>query len=50
METTEREGLDSMDWTEGHSDCGAGRMEKSKAVAERLRGTAEKTGRAEGET
>ena len=47
METTEREGLDSMDWTEGHSYCKAGRDEKSKSVAERLRETAEKTGTAE---
>ena len=23
METTEREGLDNMDWMEGHSDCKA---------------------------
>ena len=29
-ETMEREGLDNMDWTEGHSDCRAGRKEKSK--------------------
>ena len=34
-ETTEREGLDNMDWTEGHSDCRAGRDMKSKSVAER---------------
>ena len=31
----EREGLDSMDRTEGHSDCRAGREEKSKSMAER---------------
>ena len=37
-----------MDWTEGHSDCRAGRVEKSKFVAERSRGMAEKTGRADG--
>ena len=43
-ETTERQGLDNMDWTEGHSDCRAGRDEKSKSVAERSRETAEKTG------
>ena len=49
METTEREGLDSMDWTEGHSDCRAGRVEKSKFVAERSRGTAKKTGKVEGD-
>ena len=48
-ETTERDGLDSMDWTEAHSDCRAGREEKSKSVAERLRETTEKTGTAEGE-
>ena len=46
METREREGLDNMDWTEGHSDCRAGRDEKSKLVAERSRETAEKTGTA----
>ena len=45
-ETTEREGLGNMDWTEGHSDCRAGREEKSKAVAERSRETTEKTGTA----
>ena len=46
-ETTEREGLDKMDWTEGHSDCRVGRDDKSKLVAERLRETAAKTGTAE---
>ena len=46
-ETTERDGLDNMDWTEGHSDCRAGRVEKSKSVAERSRETAEKIGMAE---
>ena len=46
-ETTEREGLDNTDWTERHSDCKAGRDEKSKLVAERLREMAEKTGTAE---
>ena len=40
-ETTEREGLENMDWTEGHSDCRAGKDEKSKSVVERLRETAE---------
>ena len=49
MDTMEWEGLESMDWTEGHSDCRAWRVEKSKFVAERSRGMAEKTGRAEGE-
>ena len=48
-ETTEREGLDNMDWTEGHSDCRAGREEKSKSVVERSRETAEKTGTAKAE-
>ena len=48
-ETTEREGLDNMDWTEGHSDCRAGRDEMSKFVAERSRETAEKTGTVEAE-
>ena len=41
METTEREGLDNMDWTEEHSDCREGREEKSKPVAEMSRETAE---------
>ena len=45
METTERDGLDNMDWTEVHLDCRAGREEKS--VAERSRETVEKTGTAE---
>ena len=48
-ETTGRKGLDSMDRTEGHLDCSAGRVEKSKFVVERSRGTAEKTGKAEGD-
>ena len=46
-DTTERNGLDNIDWTEGHLDCRAGREEKSKLVAERSRETAEKTGTAE---
>ena len=46
-ETKEREGLDNMDWTEGHSDCRAGREEKSKLVGERSRETVEKTGMVE---
>ena len=29
-ETTERDGLEIMDWNETHSDCRAGREEKSK--------------------
>ena len=48
-ETMERDGLDSMDWTEGHSDCRARREEKSKSVVERSRERAEKTGIAEDE-
>ena len=48
-ETTERDGLDNMDWTEAHSDCRAGREEKSKSVAERSREMAEKTGKEKGE-
>ena len=43
----EREVLESMDWTEGHSDCRAGRVEKSNLEAERSRDMAEKTGKAE---
>ena len=43
-DTTERNGLDNIDWTEGHLDCRAGREEKSKLVAERSRETKEKTG------
>ena len=42
-----REVLESMDWTEGHSDCRIGRVEKSKPEAERSRDVAEKTGKAE---
>ena len=45
----EMEGLENMDWTEGHSDCRAWREEKSKSVGERSRETVEKTGTAEGE-
>ena len=33
-ETTEREGLDNIDWIEGHSDCKAGRDEKLKLEVE----------------
>ena len=36
-ETTEREGPETMDWTEEHSDCRAGREEKSKPGVERSR-------------
>ena len=46
-DTMEREGLERMDWTEGHSDCNVGRVEKSKPEAERSRDVAEKTGKAE---
>ena len=45
METTEKDRLDNMDWTEVHLDCRAGREENS--VAERSRETVEKTGTAE---
>ena len=48
-ETMERDGLDSMNWTDAHSDFRAGREEKSKSVAERSRETVEKTGTAEDE-
>ena len=47
METTESEGLNNMDCTEGHSDCRAGREEKLKSVAEMSRKTMEKTGTTE---
>ena len=50
METTEREGLEIKDWTEGQVDCKVGRDEKSKLVVERLSGVAEKTGKAEDES
>ena len=46
-ETTDRDRLENMDWTEGHSDCRTGREEKSKSVEERSRETAEKTDTAE---
>ena len=36
-ETTEREGLDSMAWTEGQAVWRAGKAEKSKPGAENLR-------------
>ena len=47
METTERDGLDSMDWTEGHLNCRAGRDEKLKLEAERSRETVEGTAEVE---
>ena len=47
METMESEGLDNIDCTEGHSDCKAGREEKSKLEAERSIETAENNGTAE---
>ena len=43
----ERAELESMDRTEGQSDCKAGRAEKSKPGAEKFKGVAEKTGNAE---
>ena len=46
METTEKEGLEIIDLTEGQDDCKVGRDEKSKLVVERSRGVAEKTGKA----
>ena len=49
IEAMEREGLETMDWPEGH-DCKEGRLEKSKPEAERSRGLEEKTGKAEDET
>ena len=49
METRESEGLDNIDCTEGHSDCKAGREEKSKLEAERSIETAENNGTAEAE-
>ena len=49
METTEKDRLDNMDWTEVHLDCRAGREEKSKSMAERLRESVEKTGTVEDE-
>ena len=47
METMESEGLDNIVCTEGHSDCKAGREEKSKLEAERSIETAENNGTAE---
>ena len=41
-ETTDRDGLESMDWTEGQADLRPGKVEKSKPRAERLRETAER--------
>ena len=46
-ETKEKDGLDNMDWTKGNLDCRAGREEKCKSVAERLRERAEKIGTVE---
>ena len=37
-DTMEREGLKSMDWTEGQLDCRAGRAEKSKPGAGEIQG------------
>ena len=39
--------METMDCTEGQGGCKAGRAEKSKPEAERLRGMVEKTGKAE---
>ena len=48
-ETTEREGLDNIDWTDGQSACRAGSVEKFILEAERSMETMEKTGTAEDE-
>ena len=45
----DRDRFNTMNWTEVHLDCKAGRDEKSKLVVEKLRETAEKTDKAEGE-
>ena len=37
METTEREALEIINWTEGQEDCRVGRVEKLKPGAERTR-------------
>ena len=47
MDTMEWKGFESMDWTEGLSDCRAWRVEKSKLEAERSRDVAENKGKAE---
>ena len=39
--------MEIIDWMEGQADCRAGREEKSKPAAKRLRETAERTGTAE---
>ena len=44
METTEREGLDSIAWTEGQGDWRAGKAEKLKLGAEDSRSMAWRTG------
>ena len=49
-DTMEREGLETMERTKGHSDCRAGREEKSKLETERSRDMAEKTGKVENGT
>ena len=43
-ETTEREELDNMAWTEEHADWSADKAEKSKPGAEKSRLTAERMG------
>ena len=39
--------MESIDWTEGHSDCRAVRVEKSKLEVDRSRDAVENTGKAE---
>ena len=46
METMDKDGLESMDWTEGQVDWRAGNMEKSKPGAERSREMADRQGTA----
>ena len=45
--TTDRDGLEIMDWTEGQADWMAGSVEKLKPRAERSRETVEKHGAVE---
>ena len=44
MDTTEREGLYSIDWTKGQADFREGKEEKLKPSAERLSSTVERLG------
>ena len=46
METMDRDGLESMDWTEGQADWRAGNLDKLTPGAERSRETAGKHGTA----